>query len=343
MNTPSWLEEREAGIGASESAALLGLSPWATPLSLFLAKSGRLKKDKSLDEVERIQWGNLLEPVIIGELVARTRRGQVQVEDLAPVLTRSVVLARPHSFVASGQVREVTHYVVRRKDVPYIQATPDFAFAKWMPLPTPVEQEAFEGPGWGEAKNASVWAARLWKSGPPLYYQTQVQHQILAGHDLAWGCIGILVGGNQLRIVDQARNGPFQRYLEDKIGAFMELVRKDIPPPPLGTEEERQRIGLAFPEEAGSTAILPKDFEVDGAKLLALKKDAERLDAEISAIENKFRLAIGTASFAVVDGSRSCWSWKTTSNGQRRLHRMKDGSLVVPRKRKDPPEKAATT
>ena len=34
-----WLAEREKGIGASEVAAILGLSPWDTPFSLWLKKT----------------------------------------------------------------------------------------------------------------------------------------------------------------------------------------------------------------------------------------------------------------------------------------------------------------
>lgn len=329
---PTWLEERSQGIGASESAALLGISPWSTPLSLFLEKSGRVKRRPGLDEAERLLWGNLLEPVIIRELVSRTGRGRLRADSWETALGQSIVVARPHTFIAGGIERTRTHYVVRRRDRPYVLATPDFAFASWKPLPLPVDQVALEGPGWGEAKNASAWSARMWTKGPPLYYQTQIQHQLLAGPDLSWACLGVLVGGNSLRIIDQGRNAAFGRYLEDKIGRFVDYhIQKDIAPEPSGTEEERGRIALAFPEKGG-VALLPPEFDAHGARLAGLKKDVARIEDEIGVIENRFRLAIGNASCAVVDGSRSCWSWKTTATGSRRLVRLKDGSLVAPKK-----------
>ena len=37
----SWLAERRTGIGGSDVAAILGLSPWATPLTVWLDKTGR--------------------------------------------------------------------------------------------------------------------------------------------------------------------------------------------------------------------------------------------------------------------------------------------------------------
>ncbi len=59
-----WLEaRRKAGIGASESAAVLGLSPWATPLDVYLQKHGL----KAVEETRAMRRGNALEPFIQSE------------------------------------------------------------------------------------------------------------------------------------------------------------------------------------------------------------------------------------------------------------------------------------
>lgn len=39
-DTPEWLEERRRSIGASEVAAVMGLSPYATPLDIYKSKGG---------------------------------------------------------------------------------------------------------------------------------------------------------------------------------------------------------------------------------------------------------------------------------------------------------------
>lgn len=41
QGTSEWLEWRRGGIGGSDIAAVLGISPWTTPHGLFLEKSGR--------------------------------------------------------------------------------------------------------------------------------------------------------------------------------------------------------------------------------------------------------------------------------------------------------------
>ena len=52
-----WLKEREYGIGASEVGAILGLSPFETPFSLWL------KKTKQVENLA-MKMGHLLEPVV---------------------------------------------------------------------------------------------------------------------------------------------------------------------------------------------------------------------------------------------------------------------------------------
>lgn len=56
-----WLAERTRGIGASEVAAVVGLSPWDTPFSLWLKKTGQVPPEP---ENQAMRMGHLLEPVI---------------------------------------------------------------------------------------------------------------------------------------------------------------------------------------------------------------------------------------------------------------------------------------
>lgn len=67
MNTPNreaFLAQRRAGIGGSDIAALLGLSPWKTPLQLWMDKTGRSEENFAPDAVERMHWGTVLEDVV---------------------------------------------------------------------------------------------------------------------------------------------------------------------------------------------------------------------------------------------------------------------------------------
>lgn len=71
VDRAAWLSDRMGGVGASEAAAAIGVSPYETPLSLYLRKLGLADPP---EETEAMRLGTLLEPVV-GRLYAeRTGR-----------------------------------------------------------------------------------------------------------------------------------------------------------------------------------------------------------------------------------------------------------------------------
>ncbi len=66
-----WLKRRRKGIGASEAAAVLGLSPYHSPLSLFYEKTQEISTE---DDSELKEWGLLLEPAIAKKYAQTTGR-----------------------------------------------------------------------------------------------------------------------------------------------------------------------------------------------------------------------------------------------------------------------------
>lgn len=61
MEGPQWLEERRRGIGGSDVAAIMGLSPWKTPYQVYR------EKRKEVDDWqgnEATDWGKRMEPAI---------------------------------------------------------------------------------------------------------------------------------------------------------------------------------------------------------------------------------------------------------------------------------------
>lgn len=59
-----WLAARKLGIGGSDIAALIGMSPYKTPLQLWMDKTGRAEEQFDDDSVERMHWGTVLEDVV---------------------------------------------------------------------------------------------------------------------------------------------------------------------------------------------------------------------------------------------------------------------------------------
>jgi putative phage-type endonuclease len=57
-----WLAARQRSVGASDAPILFGLSPYTTPLGLYLQKVGEPEPERTESEAQR--WGTLLEGVV---------------------------------------------------------------------------------------------------------------------------------------------------------------------------------------------------------------------------------------------------------------------------------------
>lgn len=62
VNDKQWAVPRHTGIGGSEAAAVIGVSPWTTPLDLYLRKVGLAPE---FETTEVMEWGNRLEPIVL--------------------------------------------------------------------------------------------------------------------------------------------------------------------------------------------------------------------------------------------------------------------------------------
>lgn len=70
MTIEEWHEWRREGIGGSDIAALIGLSPYASPTSLYYEKTGQLDLDRTSTDRQRI--GLRMESVLAQEFADRT-------------------------------------------------------------------------------------------------------------------------------------------------------------------------------------------------------------------------------------------------------------------------------
>ena len=73
MSREQWLVERKKGVGASEAAAVLGISPWASPADVWARKRGLIPEQ---EENERLRTGRLFEEPI-AQLYAEREKVQL--------------------------------------------------------------------------------------------------------------------------------------------------------------------------------------------------------------------------------------------------------------------------
>lgn len=101
---PAWHDARSGGIGASEIAAVAGLSSWATPLEIYLRKIGEAPP---VDDNRAMRVGRRLEPIVLGEFCEDT--GEEVAQYPCPLIAHPdypFMLATPDADLVSGRLVE---------------------------------------------------------------------------------------------------------------------------------------------------------------------------------------------------------------------------------------------
>ncbi|GAA1329003.1 lambda-exonuclease family protein [Leucobacter albus] len=127
-DSPEWAEERRKSIGASEVAAVMGFSPYATPYDVYLSKKG---VDTPFDP-ERAFIGHAAEK-LIHEFIEKFR------PELAPVLPAQMIRSREYPWLHASLDRRVT---VDGLDVPVQMKTAHFYGVKDWESGTPILVQA---------------------------------------------------------------------------------------------------------------------------------------------------------------------------------------------------------
>ena len=264
-----WLEFRRKHVTASDAAAIMGVSPFATPLAIWMEKTGR-KQSKDQEDRAHLDWGNRLERVAC-EWVSDECGVQV------------------------GPSDEI--FVSERHD--WLSCTPDGFFG-------PGHEGPIEG--YLEVKCPSAWSKDQWQHGMPEHYMIQCQlgmeitglkHGIMAAviqPRLYWGRIE-----HDERIV--------ARILDACYVFWTEHVQKDIPPEVTGASKEAGFIKELHPKDSGKVVALNEEDLAATRRLAYIDQITAPLLTEQKELKNIIKMNIGSASYGVLpDGGVWSWT-----------------------------------
>ena len=102
MDRAQWLEERKKGIGGSDLAPILGISPYSTALDIYNEKLSLVTKEKT--ESTAMMMGNILEPVIRDMYVEVTGE---EMEKHDQIIRKDFMIASLDGLTKSGKVLEI--------------------------------------------------------------------------------------------------------------------------------------------------------------------------------------------------------------------------------------------
>lgn len=197
--SPEWHAARAAGLGGSEVAAVLGLSPWESRFSLWMRKAGLIDPQPDNPEME---WGRRLEPAVADKYA-----------DDNPGL----------------HVLPVGTY--RHEDRPWQLANPDrlcwdretvsmvASFAGVEPVGLLEVKTALYADGWGDTDTGVI----------PPYYRCQTQWY-LDTFGLPAGELVVLIGGHDYRRYVIEADAEDQAFMRAEAEAFLATIAAgDLP------------------------------------------------------------------------------------------------------------------
>lgn len=277
LSRDEWLDARKSGVGASEAAAVLGLSHYASPLDVWAAKVGAKPTQEPNDTIaQRMRLGRNLEPVIESEYQHRHPEDIVTSPGPFTIYRHE---SRPHVLATLDRV---------------IVSTQDFPVA---PIPL-------------ELKSSDIQLAHDWDDEPPMEYIVQVQHQ-MATTGAPAAVLSALFGTRQYREFFIRRDDEFIELMLAKIDNFWAAVEaKEEPSGMKPTRQLVRAMARLHPEDSGETVTLPALAVEWDSRLVALKEERKRIADEIEELEVQFKAAIGQATFGQL-GNGVNYSWKT--------------------------------
>lgn len=310
----NWLKARQQTIGASESAIVLGVSPWGSQLSLWAEKIGRMERVEPEVEPEWTFWGSMLEDAIIRGYSKRTGRAAVPFGILLrstkwpwmsatpdALVTDDPVAMKRASTLASGiqMLREALamgrskpNGVTPTMTVAELTATLWKLSVGWWPL---------------QIKNVGSFAAEHWADGVPQHYQVQCMHEALV-----WGAdkttAAGLIAGQKLAWDDIAADPDdiATRRIVNLTRDFMDQhILAGVEPKADETDHSKRALGAIYPrEEEGMLVNLGFELMGDAHRVDELKAQQKATAKDIALIENQIRQAMGAAERCVFpDGS----------------------------------------
>lgn len=262
MTNERWLECRAHGpegdipftVGGSDVAAIFGVSPWTTPLELWMIKRGRIKTPPK-PNVNQLQMGHFLEPVAAHFYAEKT--GNTVINDT---------------------------YMYQHADFPFALADFDRRFVR----ATDGER------GILECKSCSYHKASDWADGKfPIYYELQLRFY-LAVADVNIGSFATIWGNNpdtDMAMPDIVRDKAKEDMIFERLEEWIWSLEHDKPPtmadvaPKLALESLAKIYGASNPSLP--TVELPRKIEKQVRGIYTLQQRISENNEENSKLEKE--------------------------------------------------------
>ena len=262
MSNERWLECRMHGpkgdipytVGGSDVAAIFGVSPWTTPLELWLIKKGRMKPPKKMNQ-DQLAMGHMLEP-IAAEWYAR-KSGN-------------------HVYQDTGLYQHADH--------PYALANFDRRFTR----------ASDGEDGILECKSSTYHKADHWADGAiPLYYEMQLRFYLSVA-DVTHGAFSCIWGNNpenDLAMPEIERDSAKEDMIFERLDEWIWSLENDKPPTMSGVSSSLAMESLARIYGASQPGLptieFPRKYERSLRQIAMLQGKVKDCESEIKLYEKE--------------------------------------------------------
>jgi putative phage-type endonuclease len=276
MNAPLALiaPDRSLFLGGSDAAAVIGVSPWATPVELWMQKTGRTPKEKpDAAQQRRFDRGHKLEPFIREMAIDKLRAEGHKVE-----------------LLASNQ-----RYV--DPEFPFLSCEIDFELL--------LDGEHINC----DAKSVSGFARKKWgevdTEDVPIEYAAQFMHGLMVTGRRRC-LVAALRSFDDVDIFWTIRDDETIAAMRPKLVSFwVDHVLADVPPDPMVFDD----IKILFPTDDGQSVEASQDIAEKVEQLRAVKARIKEFEEAEEAL--RFEIADFISPHArLAFGGRDICTWK---------------------------------
>lgn len=307
-NREEWLAIRKTlGIGGSESAAILGLSPYSCAAQVFYDKLGFNKpRPSSL-------------PMIIGiedeDKIAKLwshYEPQIGFESIARNYDAKRVIRKPMKF----------NKIVVNEKYPFLFGNVDRLFMNGK------DRSILE------MKTINHWEANKWESGVPIHYVIQIQHYMLV-FEAKYAELAILEANSQFTVVPFEPSPAIHERIIAKCHDFWELIKEaqaildkggseldiqHLVPGPDGsdayTEFLKDKYGDSVKEPDAIVTATTEDL-VNLKAMLETQKQIEEMQHKMNLYEQQLRARITETPILDFGDQYGRVTWRPDKNGRR--------------------------
>ena len=277
--------DRNAGIGGSDIAAILGMSPYKSALELWAEKVGHTQSGNK--DAIHLRFGHHVEPFVAKEFERLTKLHTVEHPDAIYHPDNSFMYAHVDRFVVADEweLAVVDGAVVAKSLLECKTAS------------------VFNKDEWGQAGTDEI---------PKAYLLQCIWYMAITGCSSAH--VAVLIGNSDFRIYQINRQEQLERMVIDQAKRFwFDHVLEGKPPKPQSTND----LKLLYPQSTKGQAIEASASVLDAFQnLRKVQEDAKNLEVKAELIKTQIMAEMGEAELIAHQGQVLA-TWKTPKPTQR--------------------------